>query len=476
MVSKALVKIRQSKWLFPILTAISLFFLALAAIFGIVINVLVIGGVLVVSSFCLAYWYPRYNILILLSCAFFTPFLTRAFHLYDFSIAVTSEILSFLLLFTLILKGKVKGGKSLPGVMILVWLTYEIAELLNPYAASRIAGFHAIRNVITMVIGFFIMFSSVESKKDVYLFFIGWMILSLLAGMYGLYQEFAGLPSYDFAWANYTEERYNTLFTWGHLRKFSFFFSPSEFGMIMAYAGVIAVVMVFSDVSKQRTKVFAAFVALITLWSMMYTGSRTAMAMLPVGLLIFALITLKRSVLYSVGAVMLAGVAMVLRPMASGSLFIMLTAFSADDPSLQVRLMNQEIIQSYIREHPIGFGLGSTGYYGNKYSPNTFVASFPPDSEYVKVAIESGWVGLFLWCAILAFIFGYGVQQYFKIKDKTWKDVLLITLVVFFMIIVAQYPQELFNSPGLSLLFSAIVGLMAKIPKLAMRNEIALQP
>jgi putative inorganic carbon (hco3(-)) transporter len=204
--------------------------------------------------------------------------------------------------------------------------------------------------------------------------------------------------------------------------------------------------------------------AVVCLWSMIYTGSRTGMVMLPVGFVMFAAITLNRKVLIAVGCFILLGAVMVLRPNSSRALFVMSTAFSAaDDPSMLVRIRNQELVRSYIRANPIGFGLGSTGELGLKYAPHTFIGSFPPDSEYVEIAIESGYVGLFIWCVILGILFGYGVSVYFKIKDREWKMVMVIVLVIFFMMMVAQYPQEFFRSQVLTVLFSSMLALMAKI-------------
>jgi O-antigen ligase len=131
---------------------------------------------------------------------------------------------------------------------------------------------------------------------------------------------------------------------------------------------------------------------------------------------------------------------------------------------MNVRIRNQAIIRSYIRENPIGFGLGSNSYLGTKYSPHTFVGNFPPDSEYVKIAIETGWFGLLLFCTMMAFFFGYGVRIYFKTIDPDWKIIMLTCLVVFFMMIVGLYPQEVFFiSQVMSIITFAVVALMAKI-------------
>jgi putative inorganic carbon (hco3(-)) transporter len=447
-----------------ILLVICVGIVGLSGLFGNAIGVLVIGLIIFVSAFYISYKFPRHNIFFLLACSFLLPFLIKAFGLFDLPVGNALQALFLIILLTLSLNGRIGGIKTFPGILLSAWTIFLILELANPIASSRIAGLAALRGLMPLICSFFIAYSSIESKKDAYLFFGGWFVLSLLAGLYGLYQEFAGLPSFDFAWASFDPTLYGALFTWGRLRKFSFFFSPSEFGMIMSLASIAALIVCIY-VKKTGLRVLSGITSFICAWSMMYTGSRTAMIMLPVGAIILAAISLDRKVLILVGVMIVGGAAMVLRPGASGALYVMSTAFSGtNDPSMNVRIRNQAIIRSYIRENPIGFGLGSNSYLGMKYSPHTFVGSFPPDSEYVKIAIETGWFGLLLFCTMMALFFGYGVRIYFRTRDPDWKIIMLVCLVVFFMMIVGLYPQEVFFiSQVMSIIMLAVVGLMAKI-------------
>ncbi len=130
---------------------------------------------------------------------------------------------------------------------------------------------------------------------------------------------------------------------------------------------------------------------------------------------------------------------------------------------MNLRLRNREMIRTYILTNPIGYGLGGTGYLGKKYAPNTLIGTFDTDSEYVRVAVEIGWIGLILWCTILAVIFSYGVSLYFKTKDPEWKAIITVMLVFIFMVIVAQYAQEIFVSFLIPSLLACMVGTVAKI-------------
>jgi len=437
---------------------------SLSGLFGNVIGVLVIGAILFASAFYISYKYPRHNVFFLLACSFLLPLFIKAFFLYDLPVGIALQVLCVIILGTLMLNGRIGGIKTFPGILLCIWMAFLVLELANPIAASRIAGISFLRSIMPLICSFFITYSSIETKKDAYLLFGGWLALSLLAGLYGLYQEFVGLPGYDHAWAAFDEPTWALLFTWGRLRKFSFFFSPSEFGMIMSLAAVSGLI-IWLYVKRTGLRILAACTCLFCMWAMMYTGSRTAMVMLPVGMGIFALISLNRNVIIMVGVLCLLGGALILKPGSSSALYVMSTAFQgANDPSMNVRIRNQAIIRSYIRENPIGFGLGSNSYLGQKYSPNTFVGQFPPDSEYVKIAIETGWIGLFLFCTVLALIFGYGVKTYFSTRDPDWRIIMLVCLVLFFMMMVGFYPQEVFFiSQVMSIITFSVVGLMAKV-------------
>lgn len=441
--------------------------------FGIVVNVAVLGIIALSTIFYVSLKYPRYNVVMILGINFFMPLLIKAFNMHDIPFGIANEVMCAMMLLTLALNKRLGGIKSYAGIALMIWLAYQILELANPYATSRIAGVMYLRSLIPFFSIFFIAYSSMENKRDVRILLNAWMVYGLCAGLYGIYQELVGLPGYDYAWASADEIRFNLLFTWGRMRKFSFFFNPSEFGMLMALTGTISLVVLFFAKTISM-RVLSGFAALFCLWSMIYSGSRTAMIMLPVGMAIFTAITLHPKVIVAVLVIGLGGTVMVLRPGASGALYVMSTAFDAsNDPSMNVRLENRALIRAYIQSNPVGFGLGSTGYLGNKYTPNTFIGQFDTDSEYVRVAVESGWIGLILWSGILIVIFVKGVSLYFRTREPDWKMNVTIFLVFFYMVLVAMYAQELFVSPLLGMLLATMMGIAAKIKTKTDANQLS---
>lgn len=446
-----------------------------AALLGVIINVVLLGIIAAVCIFYLTYTMPQYSMVIMMAGVFLLPLAIKVFYLGDVPVGTLIEGINGLLIFTLLIKGRLSGFKTLPGILILAWLLFNIIELANPHATSRIAGIFAFRTVLSSVMAFFVAYAAIESKKDLYVFFKWWFIFGLMAALYGLYQEFIGLPQHDLDWASYDENRYNLLFTWGRMRKFSFFNGPTEFGLVMAYTAVAGLVISFVKQLTPMQRIGVLTASAVMLWAMVFSGSRTASILIPMGVVLFAAITLQRQALMVTAAIGFGGVALLLRPTTSASLFIMLTAFEfSSDASMNVRIQNQSIIRDYIQQTPLGFGLGSTGDLGAKYSPDSFIGKFPPDSELVKIAIETGWVGLFIWCVILATILGFGIHTYFLLKDPELKALLLIPLISFFMMAFAQYPQECFRAPVLGLLFSFMAGLITKINQLGKSGMKAL--
>jgi O-antigen ligase len=118
------------------------------------------------------------------------------------------------------------------------------------------------------------------------------------------------------------------------------------------------------------------------------------------------------------------------------------------------------MIQPYIWAHPIGGGLGSTGVWGAKFSPGSFLASFPPDSGYVRVAVEMGWIGLFLFCTLLFVILKTGINNFFAIEDPELKSYCLAMVLIVYALTIGNYPQEAITQYPLNVYFFLVAALI----------------
>src|SRR5690606_37847159 len=164
----------NNKILLPVLILLCSGIVFLNSVFGTVVNVLVLGLIGFIFVFYISYRFPRYNIVFLLSTAFLIPFFIKALMLYEIPMGIANEALCLVVIITLILNKKISGLKTIPGILIIIWIAFQFIELLNPNAHSREAGLWAIRSLIPMVGVFFIVYSSIETKRDVFVFVGAW--------------------------------------------------------------------------------------------------------------------------------------------------------------------------------------------------------------------------------------------------------------------------------------------------------------
>ena len=142
-----------------------------------------------------------------------------------------------------------------------------------------------------------------------------------------------------------------------------------------------------------------------------------------------------------VGAVGFAG--LIYMPTSNNTLYRFQSAFKpSNDASFNLRKNNQKKIQPFIQTHPMGGGLGATGVWGQQFAPNSYLANFPPDSGYVRVAVENGWIGLFLLCLLMFIVLKTGINNYYLIKDPELKSYCLGFVLVIFAFHIGNYPQE----------------------------------
>jgi len=209
--------------------------------------------------------------------------------------------------------------------------------------------------------------------------------------------------------------------------------------------------------------------------SMLYSGTRTAYVLIPIGIAFLAVVTLQRSLIiasllfFAMGAGVILSPISSLGPLDSNTLFRLRSAFNPEqDASFQVRLQNQAFIKPYIHSHPIGSGLGAVGDFGTKYgSP---LGGFDTDSGFVRIAVELGWIGLMLYCALLFMLFKIGVENYHALKNPLYKNLQAGILCVVFSMVVCNYAQEAINQYPSSIVFYACMAIVTVMPNFE-KNE-----
>jgi O-antigen ligase len=118
------------------------------------------------------------------------------------------------------------------------------------------------------------------------------------------------------------------------------------------------------------------------------------------------------------------------------------------------------MITPWILRHPIGGGLGSTGVWGQRFSPGTFLANFPPDSGIIRVAVELGWIGLVIFLLIYIKAFYKGTKALWKMEYGKHKDTVESIICCLPAWLLVEMGQEVAGVFPMSLLFWVFLAIL----------------
>lgn len=404
-------------------------------------------GIAVILSFLLSTEFGLYFTLVY---SFFIFHISRIYFNDSFPVGSTSDLLIFSLFFSLIIRrinwrSELKFFfKSPVVVVILLLVAFLGAQLFNPSAYSFDGWYLTIRKSFVSVFLLFVSFVLFKDIRVVRRFFKILFIVAVIAGLYGCYQEWAGLSSKELTWVMSDEVRFGLLFINGSFRKFSTTSDAMAFGVIMAVTAITFTVLSFYTQNATRKVVlYTGVIAMIL--GMAYSGTRTANAMIVAGLFIYVLLTFnnKNTRIFTLiaGSIL---VAIIFGPFYSNPTInrFRSTFVASEDKSFNVREVNRARIQPYIHQHPIGGGLGTTGTAGQTFNPGHPLAGFPPDSGYLKKALETGWIGLGIICILYFLVLRQGIIGYFRTKDIQIKQYYAATLCGLFAFYVAEVAQD----------------------------------
>jgi hypothetical protein len=408
--------------------------------FGILALIAIVGAPSVYAIIA----YPKFGITVLLCLSYVIMFIPRLG--VSFPVGTIMDGLNALLILGFFLKQKFNPSwkiyKNPISVMILVWIGYNLLEVANPIAESRLAWAYTVRTVAVVMLLYFVLLYHLKDVKFIRFLFKVWIFLSFISAAYAFKQEFFGFTNFEQKWLDADPLIASLYFISGHWRKFSIFSDPVTF----AYNMVISSILCFSLLTGPLPvwkKIVLTFLSLFFLLNMLYSGTRGAYVLLPAALGLFCILKFNKKVLLA--GLVVAGIlgAMIFTPTSNPSLQRFQSAFwPSHDKSYLVRKENQKRIQPYILTHPIGGGLGATGVWGQRFSPYSYLANFPPDSGYVRVAVELGWVGLLIFCVFMFIVLKTGITNYYKIKDPELKTYCLAMVLIVFALNIGNYPQE----------------------------------
>ncbi len=344
----------------------------------------------------------------------------------------------------------------------IAWFLYLCSELINPQSIGFEAWFYAMRGI-----GFYTLLSSVivfiyvRTINDIDKLIKWVLVLSLLGTFWGLRQNYIGVDQAEYRWL-YDENHFEEHVLFGVLRVFSFYSDAGQFGASQAMITLFSVIIALGPYST-KTKSIAIGVAILSLVGFGISGTRGALAVPAIGGIVY-LIFAKNFKILSIGFISILIVFYILKYtflfQGVGPVQRMRTALDPNNPSLIVRLENQKTFHSYLKDKPMGGGVGSAGFWGARFAPNTLLAKTPTDSWYVKIWAETGLIGISLHFFILAFIVGRTGYIVWNIKNIKLKNKMLAIYCSVLGILGSSYGNQVFGQMPTGMIMNLFIPIL----------------
>ncbi len=448
-------------WIISILITLGLAYIMAKA--GIVLPLLLIILVFAAPIALSAMWNTQIGIYIMIGFAYFLGVANRLLPNIPMGIALDLMILIMLLglLYRCYDRKDWSPFYSPVSLALALWGGMNVLEFANPTAASRAAWFYVIRPALGYMMLYFLTYSMVTQRRQLNNLLFFFLTMNLITALWGIYQYFFGYFDWEMAHI-IRNDAVHLVFNDGRWRSFGSIGSPAQYGILMAYTGSISFMLV-TGFKKGFKKYFLIISGFCCILAMLYSGTRSSFV-IPVIYYFFWVLIARNPKLY---LTIIAGV--------FGLIFLanvktdnyqiqrIQTIFEAsEDKSYQTRARNREMIAPWILAHPIGGGLGSTGVWGQRFSPHTFLANFPPDSGLVRVAVELGWIGLLIFLNVYASIIIKGTLAFWKMKDPKYKSMVAGFICGIPPFLLVEWGQEVVGVFPISILFWIITAIIFK--------------
>lgn len=349
---------------------------------------------------------------------------------------------------------------------LIAWCGYCTLQVLNDtcdlginvgnwYSGARLMAFQ--------LLYIFLVFSLyVSTPKILQQYLRVWAAFSLFSAFWTWKQQTIGFTHPESIWIE-TIGRHTHIVN-GITRYFSTFNDAATYGCNAAATAVAFFIFgITSKIKKER--IFFILTAIIVTKEMFASGTRTAIACMFAGILIY--VFLSKSVKIAVPVILLALSAYVFlafTDIGQGNAQIrrMRSAFNKNDASANVRTINQAAIRKYIKDAPWGIGIGTN--YNNVPPNNKFrkLSTIPPDSEYVYIWVHAGPIGITTFVITMLLMLGGACYiTMFRLKSRSLMGIaggltsafVAIQLGGYANAILLQFPNALIFYGGLSIVY-----------------------
>lgn len=237
--------------------------------------------------------------------------------------------------------------------------------------------------------------------------------------------------------------RMDLFINWGFTRKFGLLSDQASSGILYGACGSFILILALRAKGLKK-QVFLYTAAILNLLASSYSGTRTATMIIVLGIAFYGVLTLyeRRTILFmAFCTIMLVGI--IVAPIYDNAVInrVRSTFEPSSDNSALIRDVNRRGVQPYIYSHPIGGGIYTAGNIGMLYNPGHYLSHIPPDSGYMQILMDQGYIGMILTLIFYFYILMTGSFYFYRVKDPDLKTIYAANLVFLFCMMSAQISQ-----------------------------------
>lgn len=435
---------------------------------------LLLTGTIFFPALMVAFLFPRKGIIVLLAAGFFLTAAKRMSG--ELPLGTVVDLLLLIMSAGVILRLSAKKDwyfiRHPLSLMVGFWILYCGLEFLNPWSGAEYGWLFAFRSVAGWFLLFYISLFSIRRVRQMVILHRIWLALSILGALYGIWQWWAGPSDLEFSWILEDSRRFDLLFNGETLRAFSFFPDPSTFGIVCSLSATILLILSFRPGTSSQRKLLGIVGSILLLSGTLVSNSKIALILPVVGLVFYTLLTLRKGAIILTGSILVMWLAIILLPIEHPRWNrIQRIANPSSSIGYQLRAQNQDWIQPFIHGHPIGAGLGTTGNLGERFAPDVWLSQFPPDSAYIRIVLETGWIGLFLYLTLMGLTMWTGIRGLFRTNSPRLKAMYHAYLTFCFMVIVGSFAQQIITQLPTGLMFIILMAAMINLQRISTTSE-----
>ena len=381
------------------------------------------------------------------------------------------------LMFRFALHGSVVFPRSKLNLPIFSLIFLSIVQMFNPSSTLSV-GLHGFRVFSFALLAYFIGLYAIRTRRDVHQLLIWISVVAVVIAAYGLKQVLVGFSDLEYTWViEFVGRDSNSWFPGGdYLRIFSALASPFDLATFMMMSILLLMPMVkWVSSGKVLWALLLTLMATLMLGTLFATANRGAWVGLAGGMATIVALSgargwrslALRCMLVALVVIALAvAFFVIIFPLVSGSFppelarRVQSLQDPFDNPEMRYRFRAWREAIDFTLCNPLGKGLGTTGYLAKRFELGQFGAV---DDVYIKVLVETGWIGLGVLLWVFYTIYKVGISMYFRLQDTFLRAAMVSILGVVSSVAIYGIVIPVLETQMSSFCFWFLVGAMVKL-------------